>query len=127
MNIVRSFRLWLVALVAVAALVVVTSPHATTYVQRVAHLETLIRCPSCEGLSVAQSNATSAIAVRHEIERKVKAGQSDSAIITSLESTYGASILLSPSTSGLGVVLWLVPVAGVLLLVIIGVRVARRR
>ena len=52
---------------------------------RIAHLETLVKCPACEDLSVAQSNATSAIAVRHEIARRVRAGESDNQILTSLE------------------------------------------
>jgi hypothetical protein len=38
------------------------------------HLETLVKCPACDDLSVAQSNATSAIAVRHDIARDVHRG-----------------------------------------------------
>jgi len=44
-----------------------------------------------------------------------------------LEATYGTSILLSPSTSGLGLLLWLVPIGAVVALVVAGVRLARRR
>ena len=83
--------------------------------------------PQGRASPVAESNATSAVAVRHEIAAKVKAGQSDNEILTSLESTYGTSILLSPPTSGLGVLLWVVPVAGLGLLVASSVRLARRR
>ena len=42
---------------------------------------------------------------------RVAAGDSDSQILTSLEATYGTSVLLSPPTSGLGALLWAVPVA----------------
>ena len=59
-----------------------------------------MRCPACEDISVAVSDATSAIAVRHEITRDVHRGDSDNTILTSLEDTYGASILLSPPTTG---------------------------
>ena len=36
-----------------------------------------MRCPSCTDLSVAESNATTAIAVRHQIESMVAAGRSE--------------------------------------------------
>jgi cytochrome c-type biogenesis protein CcmH/NrfF len=127
MSILRSFRLWLGAFVVVVALGVAAAPSASTGASRVAHLETLVRCPSCEDLSVAVSNATSAIAVRHEIVAAVHAGQSDNEILTSLEAVYGTSILLSPPTSGLGALLWAVPVAVLAVALWIGLRLARRR
>ena len=122
-----SFWTFLAALVVVAVAIALVNPHAPSAASRVAHLETLVRCPSCEDLSVAQSTSTSSLAVRHEIARLVQSGASDASILTRLESTYGTSILLSPPTSGLGVVLWLVPLLGVLALVAVGVRLARRR
>jgi cytochrome c-type biogenesis protein CcmH len=126
-TILRSFRLWCVALVAVIAVAVVVAPNGSSAANRIAHLETLVRCPSCDDLSVAVSNATSAIAVRHEITTKVHEGQSDDEILTSLESVYGASILLSPPTSGIGALLWIVPLLGLALLVASAVRLTRRR
>jgi cytochrome c-type biogenesis protein CcmH len=123
----RSFRLWSLAFVAVVALVLTTAPSTATAQGRIAHLETLVKCPACEDISVAQSNATSAIAVRNEIAQRVRSGDSDSQILTSLESRYGTAILLSPPTSGIGALLWLVPVAALLALAVAGVRLARRR
>ncbi len=127
MRALGSFRLYLAALIAVAALVVLAAPATSSRAARVAHLESLVRCPSCEDLSVAQSNATSSIAVRREIERRVSAGASDSQILTSLESTYGATILLSPSTGGIGTLLWVVPAGAGALLLLVGWRLWRRR
>ncbi len=127
MKILRSFALWCVAFLAVVAFAVVLNPHGSNESARIAHLETLVRCPSCDDLSVAVSNATSAIAVRHEIASKVHEGQSDNKILTSLESAYGTSILLSPPTSGLGVLLWVVPLLGLLLLIASAIRLTRRR
>lgn len=127
MKILRSFALWCVAFLAVVAFAVVLNPHGSNESARIAHLETLVRCPSCDDLSVAVSNATSAIAVRHEIATKVHEGQSDNKILTSLESAYGTSILLSPPTSGLGVLLWVVPLLGLLLLIASAIRLTRRR
>ena len=127
MSVLRSFRLWCAALVCVVAVVLVTAPSAPSQQGRVAHLETLVKCPACEDVSVAQSNATSAVAVRHEIVQRVAAGASDSQILTSLEAVYGTSILLSPSTSGLGSLLWLVPVLAALAMLVAAMRLWRRR
>lgn len=127
MKVLKSFTLWCVVFVFVAGAAVLVRPSGSSEVARIAHLETLVRCPSCDDLSVAVSDATSAIAVRHEIATKVHEGRSDDEILTSLEAAYGTSILLSPPTSGLGVLLWIVPLVGVLLLVASAVRLARRR
>ena len=127
MKVLRSFSLWCVAFVVVAALAIALRPSESSAQSRIAHLETLVRCPSCDDLSVAVSNATSAIAVRHEIAAKVHAGESDDKILTSLEDVYGTSILLSPPSSGLGVLLWLVPLLGLVLLIASALRLARRR
>ncbi len=127
MNLVRSFRLWVLALACVVAIALVVAPSGSSQQGRIAHLESLVKCPSCDDLSVAQSNATSALAVRNDIANRVRAGQSDNRILTSLESTYGASILLSPSTSGLGALLWLVPLAALAALFVAGLRLWRRR
>jgi cytochrome c-type biogenesis protein CcmH len=127
MKVLRSFWLWVGAFVVVVAVTLATAPSAPSSVSRINHLETLVRCPACDDISVAVSDATSAIAVRHEIARDVHRGESDNAILTSLEAVYGPSILLSPPTSGLGTLLWAAPVAVLVLAVVIGLRLARRR
>ncbi len=127
MRVLRSFTLFAVALVVLTLAVALTRPSTPGAAARVAHLESLVRCPSCEDLSVAQSTATSSLAVRRAIARDVAAGRSDTQILTSLESVYGPSILLSPPTSGLGTLLWAVPAVGVLTLGVVVARTGRRR
>jgi len=126
-RVLRSFRLWCVALLAVLALALATAPSTPTQTSRIARLESLVKCPACEDISVAASNATSAVAVRNEITAKVREGKSDNQILTSLEDAYGPSILLSPSTSGIGSLLWAGPLAVLVAIVAIGVRLVRRR
>ena len=79
---------------------------------RAAAIDRQIRCPSCEDLSVAQSSASAAIAVRHEVAHLVGAGRTDQQIEQTLVAQYGPSILLSPPTSGLTALVWVLPVAG---------------
>lgn len=126
MKILKSFWTWLAACVVVVALSFASAPSASTSSSRIAHLETLVKCPSCEDLSVAISNSTSAIAVRNQISADVHRGKSDNQILTSLENTYGTQILLSPSTSGIGAILWLAPLGVVLVVVVVGLRLRKR-
>ena len=126
MKILKSFWTWLAACVVVLALSFASAPSASTSSSRIAHPETLVKCPPCEDLSVAISNSTSAIAVRNQISTDVHRGKSDNQILTSLENTYGTQILLSPSTSGIGAILWLAPLGVVLVVVVVGLRLRKR-
>ncbi len=98
-----------------------------TTAQRAAAIEAGVRCPSCTDLSVAQSNATTAIAVRHQIEGMVAAGRSTAEIDQELVAEYGETILLVPPDAGGVPLIWLVPlVFGVAALAGVGVVFWRR-
>ncbi|MGH9129523.1 MAG: cytochrome c-type biogenesis protein [Acidimicrobiales bacterium] len=86
-----------------------------TPAQRIAHLESVIGCPSCADLSVAESNAGTAVAIRQFVVAQVHAGASDAAVEAAVEAGYGASIVLSPPTSGPGSLVWILPVVAVIL------------
>jgi cytochrome c-type biogenesis protein CcmH len=81
-----------------------------TDAQRAAALDTQVRCPSCEDLSVAQSSAPEAVAVRRQVARLVRAGRSDAQIEQVLVGEWGPTILLRPPDSGLTAVIWIAPV-----------------
>jgi cytochrome c-type biogenesis protein CcmH/NrfF len=101
------------------------SPQTTS--QRAAAIEAGVRCPSCTDVSVAESNATTAIAVRHQIESMVADGASDADIDQTLVSEYGQAILLSPPDSGGIPVIYVVPlVLGVGAVVGVGILFWRR-
>ena len=126
MKLITSFWTWLAACVLVISAAFISAPSTSSMDSRIAHLETLVKCPSCDDISVAVSNSTSAIAVRHEIVASVKGGKSDTEILTSLENRYGSQIVLSPSTSGIGIILWLGPLLVVLAIAFIGIRLRGR-
>jgi cytochrome c-type biogenesis protein CcmH len=126
-RVLSSFWLWLLAVAIVGAMVGFFAPATSTSRQRIAHLESIVRCPACEDLSVAQSNAASSIAVRHQIVAGVEHGRSDTAILTEIEHEYGPAILLSPTGGGLVNLLWAVPVAIFVVGLVLYGRLARRR
>jgi cytochrome c-type biogenesis protein CcmH len=133
-GVARRVPLWvqvaLPVLVLVVALVIgsgVFSSSPATGAQRAAAIEAGVRCPSCTDVSVADSNASTAIAVRHQIESMVQAGRSTEAIDQVLVSEYGQTILLVPPDTGGVPLIYVVPlVLGVGALVAIGIVFWRR-
>ena len=112
----RRVPLWaqvaLPLLVLVVALVIgagVFSSTPETAAQRAAAIETGVRCPSCTDVSVADSDATTAVAVRHQIQSMVDAGRSTAAIDQVLVSEYGQTILLVPPDTGGIPLIYVVP------------------
>lgn len=93
---------------------------------RADRLEHQLACPVCEGQSVADSNSPQSRAIRDDIPRRIKAGQSDAEIRAFYVSRYTEKILETPSNSGIGIVAWAVP-ALALLLGAAGIFVAVRR
>jgi cytochrome c-type biogenesis protein CcmH/NrfF len=88
----------------------VFSGKPETEAQRAARIEAVVRCPSCIDVSVAQSQETTALAVRHEIEQQVARGVSTADIEQTLVDQYGQNILLEPPDSGGFAVIWIVPI-----------------
>jgi cytochrome c-type biogenesis protein CcmH len=87
------------------------SPPATD-AQRANAIDALVRCPSCNGISVADSSASTAVAIRQAVAARVRAGQSDDQINQFLVSRYGPGILLRPPPHGSTAWVWVLPPAG---------------
>ena len=106
---------WILLLVVVAgALVVGTRPDgAKTKAERVQSIAKSVRCPTCRGQSVADSDAPAAANVRRDIERRVADGQSDDDIRSALAARFGDGILLTPPRSGVAGLVWVLPVVAV--------------
>jgi cytochrome c-type biogenesis protein CcmH/NrfF len=110
-----SYAAMLVALVAALAVGVLDDTGTRTPEDRVNALAASIRCPQCRSQSAGDSDAPTAQAVRREIAERVEAGQSDAEIRSYFASTYGEEILLRPPASGVGALVWVVPVAAFVL------------
>ncbi|MEU4244688.1 cytochrome c-type biogenesis protein CcmH [Actinoplanes sp. NPDC026619] len=83
-------------------------------------------CPACQGESVAQSQSPMAAAMRDSIAQQLAAGRSPAQVRRYFVDRYGAGILTDPPHGGLGVVLWLLPIAVVASLVVLAWRPQRR-
>jgi len=120
----------LALVIAVIALVVVAargSGATPTLQERVRAVAVGLRCPECQNLSVADSPSGLAREMRHEIGRRLRAGQSPDRVRSYFVSRYGRWILLSPSAGGLGVVAWGAPALAVAVGAALAIAVLRRR
>lgn len=97
-----------------------------TPAERSAALASELRCPTCQGQSVLDSNAPAAEAIRTEIRRRVEAGESDEDIVAYIDGQFADSLVLTPPRSGVGALVWVLPVAAVVIAVA-GLSVAFRR
>jgi len=89
---------------------------------RVQRLGEQLRCPMCQGLSIAASQSSIARAQMDTVRRLVREGKSDEEIKSYFVARYGEWALLSPKPEGINGLIWLGPA---LLLVVGGFVVAR--
>ncbi len=117
--------------VLLAALVVgsgVFSSGAQTAAQRATAIGSVLKCPSCDALSVADSSAPTAVTARAEIRQMIAEGRTNQQIEAALVARYGTAIELLPPASGWGLLVWLLPVGGgAIALLALGVAFERRR
>lgn len=99
---------WIVLALAVTVTLVIGSIHppASSAAARISRLDSIIKCPSCDNLSIGESDAATAVTLRALVARNVHAGESDAQIESYVQSRYGAAVLLSPTDP----VVWIVPI-----------------
>jgi cytochrome c-type biogenesis protein CcmH len=101
-----------VAVAAVVVLAVALWPRgdAPTVAERTRSLASELRCPDCEGISVADSATRSARLIREDIAARLRRGQTVDEIRQYYVDQNGEFILLKPSSNGIGVIVWALPV-----------------
>jgi cytochrome c-type biogenesis protein CcmH len=113
----RSIQIALAVLVAVLAVWIVTfavSARPRSVEQRTHDIASQLRCPVCNGESVADSSTPIAQQMRSVIRQDVEAGQSDQQILASFRASYGDSILLRPPLDGFSAIIWFGPLVALL-------------
>lgn len=118
-------------LVALPALALVEPYDFDTEEQRLRYLEFTreLRCPKCQNQNLADSNAPIAQDLRHELQRLLREGRSDTEIVDFMVARYGEYVLYQPRMGPRTLLLWASPALMLLggVLVVFGiVRRARR-
>ncbi|MCE2558052.1 MAG: cytochrome c-type biogenesis protein CcmH [Acidobacteria bacterium] len=91
--------------------------------EAVAGVAAEIRCPKCQALSIADSGAQSAQAMREEARSLLAAGYTREQVVGYFEQRYGEFVLLEPRARGLNLIVWAAPAS----IVVVGALLVVRR
>jgi cytochrome c-type biogenesis protein CcmH len=100
---------WLLILCTVALLAYGRASPAASLSERTLAVARELRCPVCQGESVADSQSGISQGMRAIIRQKLVAGQTPDSIKQYFVARYGNKILLAPPANGIGDVAWLAP------------------
>jgi cytochrome c-type biogenesis protein CcmH len=70
----------------------------------------LLRCPVCQGLSVADSPSEMAVNMKSQVRDLLARGYTEEQILRYFELSYGQFVLLQPKFEGVNAMVWLLPV-----------------
>lgn len=106
---------WAVASVAALAVILVTlvATHRRS-VDEAAEIGTLIRCPVCQGVPIADSPSPMARDMMAVLRETLEAGATRQEAIDTVMGAYPGSLFLEPSVTGSTLALWLVPALALL-------------
>lgn len=75
----------------------------------------LLRCPVCQGLAVADSPAPMAQSMKQQVRELLARGYTREQILLYFERSYGEFVRLSPTMEGINVLVWVLPLAALLI------------
>jgi cytochrome c-type biogenesis protein CcmH len=77
---------------------------------RTKEVASLLRCPTCQGLSIWDSPAAMAVNMKRQVGELVAAGYTEEQILDYFEASYGEFVRLNPKLGGINWLVWLAPV-----------------
>jgi cytochrome c-type biogenesis protein CcmH len=95
--------------------------------KRLVDLSAQLRCLVCQNQSIAESNAELAVDLRNQINEQIKTGKSDREIVDFMVTRYGDFVLYRPPFKATTVLLWLGPLALLLLAIFTFYRTLKSR
>jgi len=79
--------------------------------RRTVEVAGLIRCPVCQGLSIADSPSEMANNMKGQVHELLSRGYTQEQILSYFEQSYGQFVLLRPKFRGVNALVWLLPIA----------------
>ncbi len=101
----------LAVIAAVWSTLLIIRPKQETLDQRVQDVASQLKCPVCQGESVADSQATIAQQMRQVIREQLQSGKSEQDVVQYFVRSYGDQIVWLPLWQGFSLLAWLVPMA----------------
>ncbi|HVR41733.1 MAG TPA: cytochrome c-type biogenesis protein CcmH [Thermoanaerobaculia bacterium] len=78
--------------------------------RRTSEVSALLRCPVCQGLSVADSPSEMAVNMKGQVRELLARGYTEEQILKYFELSYGQFVLLKPKFQGVNTLVWLLPI-----------------
>jgi len=91
--------------------VLLQNPPQQTLDQRVQQVAAQLKCPVCQGESVADSPSLISQQMRGVIRQQLQSGKSEQEVIAYFQARYGDQIVWLPPWQGFSLLAWLVPIA----------------
>ncbi len=83
--------------------------------RRTHEIAALLRCPVCQGMSVADSPSEMAVNMKGQVRELVLRGYTEEQILKYFELSYGQFVLLKPKFEGVTGMVWVLPVLALLI------------
>ena len=83
--------------------------------RRTNEIGSLIRCPVCQGMAIADSPAEMAVNMKEQVRELLSRGYTEEQILAYFELSYGQFVLLKPKFEGFNRLVWILPVLALLL------------
>jgi cytochrome c-type biogenesis protein CcmH len=83
--------------------------------RRTNEVSALLRCPVCQGLSVADSPSEMAVNMKGEVRALLARGYTEEQILQYFERSYGQFVRLKPKFEGVNALVWVIPIVALLI------------
>jgi len=93
---------------------------------KTAEVASLLRCPVCQGMSIADSPSEMAVNMKHQVRALLERGYTQDQILDYFERSYGQFVLLKPRFQGVDALVWLLPLVALAIGVAIVMAKAKR-
>ncbi|HKB80318.1 MAG TPA: cytochrome c-type biogenesis protein CcmH [Thermoanaerobaculia bacterium] len=94
--------------------------------QRTYEIASLLRCPVCQGMSVADSPSTVAQDMKAQVHDLLARGYTQEQILGYFEHSYGQFVLLKPKFRGVNTLVWILPIFVLVVGAVVVIGTARR-
>lgn len=109
-----AFVLLLSAFARASAMAQVAVVDSADLEKRTSAVASQLRCPVCQGLSIQDSPSELAVQMRGVVRDQIGAGKTPDEVKAYFVEKYGEWILLEPKAEGFNILIYLLPVVGVL-------------
>ena len=86
----------------------------------------LLRCPVCQGMSVADSPSEMAVNMKHQVNALLARGFTQEQILSYFEKSYGQFVLLKPKFQGVNTLVWVLPLLAIAIGVVVVISKAKK-